>query len=98
MRAMTGNEGNAPARIWRAFIEWFWRPSWDADLPDDPQARYFARKEHNRLIRRRLLFIALLIVVIGVIVHAANAEPAYEVYDHCLVTANNPATCPSPSP
>ncbi len=57
---------------WRAFVEWFWRPSWDANLPDDPQARYFARKEHARLVRRRVGFVVLAVVVLGIIIHAGT--------------------------
>jgi len=58
-------------RTWRAFIDWFWRPSWDAELPEDPQARYFARREHGRLVRRRIGFAVLAIIVVVVIVHAS---------------------------
>jgi hypothetical protein len=45
--------------------------SWDAELPEDPQARYFARREHGRLVRRRIGFAVLPIIVVVVIVHAS---------------------------
>lgn len=62
------DEKGALARAWHAFVRWFWRPSWDAQLPEDPQARYFARKEHNRVVRRRIGFIVLLAIIVLVIV------------------------------
>jgi hypothetical protein len=69
---MTSQGSGDENRAWRMFINWFWRPSWDANLPDDPQARYYARKEHNRLVRRRIGFIVLLVIVVIVIVKAAR--------------------------
>lgn len=65
------DDKNAVTGAWRAFIEWFWRPSWDANLPEDPQARYFARKEHNRLVRRRIGFTMLAIIIIAIIARAS---------------------------
>jgi hypothetical protein len=89
---MNEDDGREPNR----FSAWFWRPSWDANLPDDPQARYFARKEHNRRVRRVIGLVIVLIIVSAVITHALTAQTPYQVYYRCL--ANGGTNCVSPSP
>jgi hypothetical protein len=74
----------------RRFAEWFWRPSWDANLPEGPQTRYLARKEHNRLVRRRIGLIVLVLIIIGIIARVtAGSSPPLSAACRSAVQAQN---------